>query len=237
MEATMDHELHQLFDATSSTYTYLLVDRPSGEAVMIDAVDQQVERDCALLARLGLRLRLVVETHAHADHITGAGTLRARTGALAAAPAGCGIVPAEMQLMDGDVLRFGAAEELTALHTPGHTAGSMSYRWRGNVFTGDTLLIGGCGRTDFQSGDAGALYDSVHRRLFTLPDDTRVYPAHDYHGNTVSTIGWEKRHNERFAGRDRGSVCTLMATLDLPRPRLMDVAVPANQRLGLTHAA
>ena len=123
-----------------------------------------------------------------------------------------------------------------ALHTPGHTAGSMSYLWRGNVLTGDTLLIDGCGRTDFQSGDAGALYDSAHRKLFTLPPATRVYPAHDYRGNTVSTIGWEKRHNARLAGRERAAFITLMAELHLPRPNMIDVAVPANQLLGMPHA-
>jgi glyoxylase-like metal-dependent hydrolase (beta-lactamase superfamily II) len=163
--------------------------------------------------------------------------LRERSGAIAAAPAGCGIAPAEVQLMDGETLRFGREESLQALHTPGHTAGSMSYLWRGNVFTGDTLLIGGCGRTDFQSGDAGALYDSVHQRLFSLPDETRVFPAHDYNGNTVSTIGYEQRHNTRLARRDRESFCALMASLNLPRPRLMDLAVPANQLLGISHAA
>jgi glyoxylase-like metal-dependent hydrolase (beta-lactamase superfamily II) len=233
----MSHELHQLFDPDSSTFTYCLVDRAAAEAVVIDSVDRQVERDLALLRRLGVTVKYVVETHAHADHITGAGALRQRTGARAAAPAGCDIVPAELQLMDGDTLPFGAGEELRAIHTPGHTPGSMSYAWRGNVFTGDALLIDGCGRTDFQGGDAGALFDSVHARLFTLPDDTRVYPAHDYRGNSVSTIGWEKRHNARLAGRDRDAFCALMAALDLPRPRLIDVAVPANRRLGEMHAA
>jgi glyoxylase-like metal-dependent hydrolase (beta-lactamase superfamily II) len=233
----MDHELHQLFDAESSTFTYFLVERATRIAAVIDCVDRHVERDLALVRRLDLVVAYVLETHAHADHITGAGELRRRTGARAAAPAGCGIIPAEVQLMDGETLRFGDAQVIGAVHTPGHTAGSMSYRWHDGVFTGDALLIDGCGRTDFQGGDAGALYDSVHTRLFTLPDDTRVYPAHDYHGNTVSTIGWEKRHNVRLVGRDRAAFCALMAGLDLPRPRLIDVAVPANHLLGERHAA
>lgn len=231
----MDQDLLQLFDVTSSTFTYFLVDRASREAVAIDSVDTQVERDVALIRRLDLRLRYVLETHAHADHITGAGKLRELTGALAAAPIGCGIVPANVQLNDGDALLFGVAERIVALHTPGHTAGSMSYLWQGNVFTGDALLIDGCGRTDFQSGDAGALYDSVQRKLFTLPPVTRVYPAHDYRGNTVSTIGWEKRHNARLAGRERRAFVALMAELRLPKPRMIDVAVPANQLLGIPH--
>lgn len=233
----MQHELHQLFDPESCTFTYCLVERATREAILIDSVDRHVERDYDLTQRLGLKVRFVVETHAHADHVTGAGELRRRTGAMAAAPAGCGIAPAEVQLMDGEELRFGNAERVLAIHTPGHTAGSMSYLWRGNVFTGDTLLIDGCGRTDFQSGDAGALYDSVHRRLFALPDDTRVFPAHDYNGRVVSTIGHEKRHNARLAGRDREAFRVLMAALNLPRPKLIDVAVPANRQLGLSHAA
>jgi glyoxylase-like metal-dependent hydrolase (beta-lactamase superfamily II) len=123
------------------------------------------------------------------------------------------------------------------LHTPGHTAGSMSYIWRDNVFTGDTLLIDGCGRTDFQSGSAEALYDSVTRKLFVLPDDMRVWPGHDYKGQSVSSIGWEKRHNARLANRSRDDFVTLMNALNLPRPRLMDVAVPANRNLGMPHVA
>jgi len=233
----MDHELLQLFDTESSTYTYMLVDRATREAVLVDSVEQRFDRDTALLARLGLTLRYVVETHTHADHVTAAGKIRDATGAQTVAPFMCGISPADVQLAHGDVLRFGEAEEVLAIHTPGHTSGSTSYLWRGNVLTGDTLLVEGCGRTDFQSGDAGSLYDSVHERLFTLPDETRVWPAHDYRGHTVSTIGHERRHNARLAGRDRASFMALMGNLQLPRPKLIDIAVPANRMLGVVHAA
>jgi glyoxylase-like metal-dependent hydrolase (beta-lactamase superfamily II) len=232
----MDHELHQLFDTESSTFTYVLVDRASREAILVDSVEQRFERDMSLLRRIGLTLRYVVETHTHADHVTAAGRLRDATGAVTVAPFKCGISPADLQLAHGDTLHFGPGETVHAIHTPGHTSGSTSYLWRGNVLTGDTLLIDGCGRTDFQSGDAGSLYDSVHERLFTLPDETRVWPAHDYRGNTVSTIGHEKRHNARLVGRDRAAFIELMGNLLLPRPKMIDVAVPANRLLGLTHA-
>ncbi|MGZ3181016.1 MAG: MBL fold metallo-hydrolase [Telluria sp.] len=225
----------QLFDAESSTFTYILFVPGQREAVIIDPVDHNLDRDLAHLRRLDLNLRFVLETHAHADHVTSAGRLRELTGAQAGVPSGCGIPPAEVQLNDGDVVRFGAAEEIRVLHTPGHTAGSVSYLWRGNVFTGDTLLIDGCGRTDFQSGSADALYDSISNRLFALPDDTLVWPAHDYKGQSVSTIGWEKRHNTRLANRSRAEFVELMRNLNLPRPKLIDVAVPANQNLGLPH--
>lgn len=227
----------QLFDAESSTFTYILVAADDKSAVIIDPVERHWQRDLAHLERLGLRLAYVLETHAHADHVTSAGKLRQLTGAQAAVPSGCGIAPAELQLNDGDVIRFGADEGIEVLHTPGHTAGSVSYVWRGNVFTGDTLLIGGCGRTDFQSGSAAALYTSVTGKLFTLPDATRLWPGHDYHGQSVSTIGWEKRHNARLANRSAEEFTILMAGLNLPKPTLMDIAVPANQNLGLPHGA
>lgn len=227
----------QLFDTESSTFTYILAAPGESDAVIIDPVERHWERDLRHLERLGLRLRYVLETHAHADHVTSAGRLCEKTGAQAAVPSGCGILPAELQLKDGELIRFGKAEEIRVLHTPGHTAGSMSYVWRGNVFTGDTLLIDGCGRTDFQSGSADALYDSVNGKLFALPDDTRMWPGHDYKDQAVSTIGWEKRHNVRLAGRSREDFVRLMGELNLPRPKLIDVAVPANQNLGLPHGA
>jgi len=225
-------DVHQLFDPVSSTFTYVLVDPVTREAAMIDAVDSQYDAYSRLLESERLKLKLVLETHTHADHITAAGELRNRTGARAAAPLSCGIIAADLQLVDGEELRVGG-ETIRALATPGHTAGSMSYLWRDCVFTGDSLLIGGCGRTDFQSGDAGALYDSITRQLYALPDATIVYPAHDYNGRTSTTIGEQKRSNKRIAGRSRDEFVRLMAELRLPPPRLIDVAVPANRRLGL----
>lgn len=228
---------HQLFDDTSSTFTYLLIDAATHEAVLIDPVDRQYTRDLALLDQTGARLVWIVETHAHADHITSAGQLARLTGASTAAPSGCDIKPALKQLIDGDTITFGS-QVLRAIHTPGHTAGSMSYLWEESegprrIFTGDALLIDGCGRTDFQSGDAGTLFDSLTQKLFRLPDDTRVFPAHDYKGQTESTIGRERATNSRVAGRTRDEFIAMMRNLNLPRPKLIDIAVPANQQLGL----
>lgn len=226
----------QLFDQASSTYTYLLFDEGTREALIIDPVDEQLERDLAVLREYGLKLMWSVETHAHADHITSAGLLAEHTGARTAAPAGCGIGTAAVQLQDGDTLRFGG-ETLKALHTPGHTAGSMSFLWREHVFTGDTLLIDGCGRTDFQSGSAADLYRSITQVLFALPDDTTVWPGHDYKGRTHSTIGQEKQSNSRVAGRNQAEFEATMQALNLPKPKRIDEAVPANQSSGLRHDA
>lgn len=236
----MEPVLEQLFDEESSTLTYVLGDPVSGEAVIIDPVDHNVERDLAVLARHGLRLVVALETHAHADHITSAGVLRQRTGARAATPFHCGAGAADLRLFEGDRVGFGK-QSLLVLQTPGHTPGSVCYLWhrpRGDcVFTGDTLLISGCGRTDFQGGDPGELYDSITSELFSLPDATLVYPAHDYKGQRVSTIGAEKRDNPRLAGKTRVEFIALMNALDLPKPKMMDIAVPANRNLGLPHAA
>jgi sulfur dioxygenase len=234
----------QIFDEISSTYTYLIFDARTREAIIIDPVDHHVERDLNLAKAHGLQLRYIVETHAHADHITSAGELIEHTGAQAATPRGCGIKPAAIQLDEGSSLIFGA-ETLIAIHTPGHTAGSMCYLWRNHVFTGDTLLIGGCGRTDFQSGSSTDLYQSISHRLFSLPDATIVWPAHDYKGQTSSTIGREKIGNARMNDisvdppkrRSEQEFALVMANLNLPRPTRMDEAVPANLTLGIRHEA
>ena len=226
----------QLFDPESSTYTYLLIDPGTRDALLIDPVDRHLARDLAALKAHGAQLRWVIETHAHADHISSAGKLIEHTGARAATPAGCGIQSAARQLADGDVIEFGD-QILRAIHTPGHTAGSMCFLWHNHVFTGDTLLIDGCGRTDFQSGSADALYSSVTERLFTLPPETTVWPAHDYKGRTHSSIGFEREHNSRFARHTRSEFIALMNGLQLPKPRRIDKAVPANLWLGMVHAA
>jgi sulfur dioxygenase len=226
----------QLFDPASFTYTYALADESTREAVIIDPVDDQLSRDLAVLQERGLNLLWALETHAHADHITSAGLLAEHTGARTAAPEGCNIGTAAVQLKDGDELRFGG-EQLKALHTPGHTAGSMCFLWRNNVFTGDTLLINSCGRTDFQSGSAAALYRSITEVLFSLPDDTIVWPGHDYNGRTHSTIGAEKAGNARVAGKTLAEFKSIMNELALPKPKRIDEAVPANLSSGLRHDA
>jgi sulfur dioxygenase len=226
----------QFFDPESSTYTYLLIDPATRDAVLIDPVDNQLDRDLAALKTRNAKLVWVIETHAHADHITSAAQLVEHTGAKTAVPSGCGISGATMQLKQGDHLHFGG-EEIEALHTPGHTAGSMSFIWRNHVFTGDTLLIDGCGRTDFQSGSAEALYRSLTEVLFALPGDTMVWPGHDYKGRMSSTIGYEKTHNSRIAGKSREEFIATMNALNLPKPRRIDEAVPANLSLGIRHDA
>jgi glyoxylase-like metal-dependent hydrolase (beta-lactamase superfamily II)/rhodanese-related sulfurtransferase len=226
----------QLFDPASSTYTYILFCEDTREALIIDPVDEQVERDLATLRQYGLKLMWSIETHAHADHITSAAQMVEHTGARTAAPAGCGIGTASVQLQHGDTLSFGK-ESLRALHTPGHTSGSMSFVWRDNVFTGDTLLINGCGRTDFQSGSAQDMFHSLTQVLFALPDATVVWPGHDYQGRTRSTIGTEKATNARVAGKTLDEFIAIMNALNLPAPKRIDEAVPANLSSGVRHDA
>lgn len=224
-----------LFDPDSSTCSYLLADDASGEALLVDPVLGQLARDLGLLQARGLRLAAVLDTHVHADHITGAAALQAATGAPTAVGLDCQAAGYERGLVDGDAVEFGA-QRLAVIATPGHTPGSMSFLWQdggvARLFSGDALLIGGCGRTDFQGGDAGQLWDSVTGRLFALPGATLLFPGHDYHGRGHSTIEVERRDNPRFAGHTRQSFIAQMAALKLPRPRLIDQAVPANKRAG-----
>ena len=222
----------QLYDSESSTYTYLLADLEQYEAILVDPVLEQVDRDFKLLKDLGLSLHYCLETHIHADHITGTGRLQELTGCLGIVPEKAHADCANRHIQDEETLELGSIV-IEAIATPGHTDSHMAYLVNGErVLTGDALFIRGCGRTDFQSGDAGMLYDSVTTRLFTLPDATLVYPAHDYRGYTVSTIGEEKSWNPRFVGRDRANFIQFMNHLNLPDPKKMMEAVPANEQCG-----
>jgi glyoxylase-like metal-dependent hydrolase (beta-lactamase superfamily II) len=223
----------QLFEPDTSTYTYLLGDADRGEAVLIDPVDRMVERDLALVDELGLTLTHALETHVHADHITGGGHLRKNTGCKLGVSVHGGVACADLQLAEGDVIRFGRFE-LSVIETPGHTDSCVSYHCQDKLFTGDALFVRGCGRTDFQQGDANRLYDSITGKLFVLPDATFVYPGHDYKGMTCSTIGEEKRFNPRLT-RGRAAFVELMNNLNLAPPRYIKEAVPANLKCGLEH--
>jgi glyoxylase-like metal-dependent hydrolase (beta-lactamase superfamily II) len=225
----------QLFDPPSSTFTYILADDATGDAVVIDPVLDNVERDLAVLREAGLTLRYILDTHVHADHVTGAEALKRATGATTCVCGDCGTWGYDREFEDGDSIAFGA-ERIDVIATPGHTPGSVCYKWRDAVFTGDTLLIGGCGRTDFQHGSAHQLYDSITQRLFALDDATRVYPGHDYHGRTSSTIGEERRANPRVAGKSREEFVHIMENLQLPLPRRIHEAVPANLAGGVPEA-
>jgi len=222
----------QLFDAVSGTYTYLLASRRGGEALLIDPVIEKVDRYIQLLHDLDLRLVKAVDTHLHADHITGLGALRDRTHCITVMGDRSRVDVVSMRIADGDRLQI-EGMELEALYTPGHTDDSFCFRMEDRVFTGDTLLIRGTGRTDFQNGDARAQYESIFGRLLRLPEETLVYPAHDYKGDTVSTIGEERRCNPRLQVRSVDEYVELMHNLKLPNPKMMDVAVPANMKVGL----
>ncbi|HEY7245061.1 MAG TPA: MBL fold metallo-hydrolase [Xanthobacteraceae bacterium] len=222
----------QLFDSTSGTYTYLLASRRGGEALIIDPVLEKVERYIQLVRELDLRLVKAVDTHLHADHITGLGALRDRTHCVTVMGERSKVDVVSMRLSEGDRLTIEGVA-LDVLYTPGHTDDSYSFLLQDRVFTGDTLLIRGTGRTDFQNGDARAQYDSIFNKLLRLPEETMIFPAHDYKGETVSTIGEEKRFNPRLQVRSIDEYAELMNNLKLPNPKMMDVAVPANMRVGL----
>lgn len=227
----------QLFEPLSSTYTYLLGCAETGQAVLIDPVVNSIERDLGELQRLGLTLAFTLDTHIHADHITAAAHLKERVGSRIAAPAMDRLACADVGVVEGTPLRVGRIE-LHPLHTPGHTDGHHAYRVTDasadRVFTGDALLIDGCGRTDFQNGDAAALYRSVHGKLFTLPGDCLVCPGHDYQQRRVSSIAQEKARNPRLGGaRTQAEFEAIMAGLDLPYPKFIDYAVPGNRQCGV----
>ena len=229
----------QLFDAASSTYTYLLGDADSGQAVLIDPVYENVRRDLALLRELGLRLAATLDTHVHADHVTAAWLLKQRCGSQILLSEDSGAAHADRLLRHGDRVSFGA-RTLDVRATPGHTSGCLSYVLDDHsmAFTGDALLIRGCGRTDFQQGSPTLLYQSVRAQILSLPAACLLYPAHDYRGLTVTSVGEEQRFNLRLGGDvDVADFTGYMSNLGLPHPKLMDIAVPANLRCGRPEGA
>ena len=226
----------QLFDNESSTYSYLIASRKGGEALLVDPVLEHVDRYTQLANELELKLVLAVDTHIHADHITGLGKLREKTHCTTAMGAQTQAECVTTYFSDGEYLKLDGID-IQAIYTPGHTDDSYSFVMPNRALTGDTLLIRGTGRTDFQNGDAAAQYDSLFGKLLTLPEETLVYPGHDYNGMTVSTIGEERRYNPRLQVTNRQAYVELMNGLDLDNPRMMDVAVPANRRCGIDQAA
>ncbi|MDB5985436.1 MAG: Zn-dependent hydrolase [Nevskia sp.] len=226
---------HQLFDPESSTYTYLLASRRDGEALLLDPVQSQTPAYLRLVEQLGLRLVIAIDTHTHADHITALGDLRSTTGCVTMMGEYSRAECVSTRCREGEAVRIDGLE-LMPLFTPGHTDESFSFLLADqavqSVFTGDVLLIHGTGRTDFQNGDPYASYDSIFNKLLKLPDETRVYPAHDYQGRSYSSIGAERQLNPRLQVRDAGEYAAMMNALNLPSPKLMDVAVPANLRCG-----
>lgn len=223
----------QLFEPLSSTYTYLLGCEHTGQALLIDPVVNSIERDLGELQRLGLTLAVTLDTHIHADHITGARHLKERSGCRIAVPAIDALDCADIGVTEGVPLRVGSLV-IEALHTPGHTSGHHAYVCGERLFTGDALLIDGCGRTDFQGGSAAELYRSVTGKLFTLPDEQLVYPGHDYQGRRVSSVGQEKARNPRLGGgKAQAEFEQIMAGLNLPYPKFIDHAVPGNRQCGV----
>lgn len=222
----------QLFEPDTCTYSYLLACERTRRACLIDSVASEVDEYVRLSIELDLRLVYTLETHVHADHITASGLLREKLGSKSVVHRDAGAQCADLLVTDGVLLQVGDID-IEVRHTPGHTGGCVSYCLGDRVFTGDSLLVGGCGRTDFQQGDPEVLFDSIHRQLFSLPPDTLVYPGHDYQGNTVSTIKQEMAKNPRLGGgRSRESFVELMQNLNLAYPRHIDRALPANQSCG-----
>jgi sulfur dioxygenase len=222
----------QMYDNETSTYTYLIADENTKEAALVDPVIEQVERDLKLIQELGLTLRYCLETHIHADHITGTGKLREITNCDGIVPENAQVACANRLIKDGEILKLGEIK-IKTIATLGHTDSHNSYLVNQNLLlTGDSLLIRGCGRTDFQSGNPGLMYDNVTQKLFTLPEETLVYPGHDYRGHLVSTIGEEKQYNPRFVGKNREDFIEQMNNLNLPNPKKIAEAVPANQQCG-----
>jgi len=221
----------QFYDEASSTLTYLIADMNAKQAVLIDPVTENIDDYLLVINAHHLTLLYSLETHVHADHITGGGILKSMTSAKTGVSIGCDASAADMQLRDNDLITFGS-EQIKVIATPGHTAGSVSFMWQDRIFTGDSLLINGCGRTDFQSGDAGKLYDCITTKLFALADETLVYPGHDYSGRRVSSIAQEKLINPRLANKSRDEFIHIMENLNLPKPKMIDIAVPANRRCG-----
>lgn len=226
----------QLFDTKSSTYTYLIASGNGREAVIIDPVKDQLEQYLTLIKQLDIKLVRAIDTHTHADHITALGALRNTTGCISLMGEYTKADCVSEYVTDNDILNIDGIE-LKAIYTPGHTDESFSFilnpKQPSAVFTGDALLIRSTGRTDFQNGDAGKSWDSITKRLFTLPDTTLVYPAHDYKGWTVSSIAEEKQFNPRIAGKSRAQYIEIMANLKLDNPKMMDIAIPANLACGI----
>lgn len=226
-------KVRQLFDQDTWTYTYLVWDEATKEAAIIDSVKEKVERDVKYVNDLGLTLKYALETHVHADHVTGAGQLRQQLGCEVGVHADGGAKCADIQLVDNQELTLGK-QKIKVMHTPGHTSGDATFAIDGALFTGDALLIRACGRTDFQQGNSETLYHSISDKIFAYPDETIIYPGHDYDGFTESTIGEEKANNPRLANnKPKAEFTEIMDNLNLPKPKRIDVAVPGNLVCGM----